>query len=279
MLRAVLAVLCFALLLAAAVGEVRAQMVHGQVLQLGTSIPLKDVSVSLRAEGRSMAQAVTDTSGGFRLQAPRVGDYTIVAERIGYTTVSSPLSVALREQVEVVLNMDVTAVPLAPLTVKGRSPYDLGFLAGYHERLERYGKVGGGRFITRDQINDRGALDVSDLLRDVARIGVNSDRLRGQYVTLRGGAGECHPRVYLNGTLTNRNDRAFVNEVVRPNELEGIEVYQGVAQLPPLYHDETGCGVILLWTHRGDGPGQRPFSWKRLLAALGLASAVVLLVK
>jgi hypothetical protein len=276
MLRAVLTVSFFALLLGAA-GDAQAQMIHGHVLQLGTRIPLKDVAVSLRdSDGRTMTSAVTDTAGAFRMQAPRMGSYTIMAERIGYTSVNSPISVALREQVEVVLNMDVTAVVLSPLEVKARSPYDLGFLAGYYERLERNA---GGRFITRDQIDHRGALDVSDLLRDAGRIGVYSDRLRGQYVTMRGGAGECTPRVYLNGTLANRNERAFVDEVVRPSDLEGVEIYHGVASLPPLYHDETGCGVILLWTHRGDGPGQRPFSWKRLAAALGLAGAVVLLIR
>jgi hypothetical protein len=256
-----------------------AQVVHGTVVQAGTSRPLQDVAVSLRQDGRVLAHSVTDTAGAFWLKGPRIGNYEIVAERIGYATVVSPLELQLSEQVEVSVQLDVAAVPLEPLTVKVRSYYDLGLLTEFYERMARHERLGMGRFITRDQIDERHALDVGDLLREFALVNVHRQRTTSAYVTLRGGtSGECHPRVYLNGTLANRNDRAYVDELVSPQDLEGVEIYRGLAQLPGMYHDASGCGVILLWTRRiADGEG-RPFSWKRLLGAVGAVGIVFFLI-
>lgn len=256
-----------------------AQVVHGKVVQAGTDRALQDVAVSLRQDGRVIVQSVTDTSGTFWVQAPRIGRYEIVAERIGYTTVKDALLLQLSEQVEVSLQLDVAAVPLEPVTVKVRSFYDLGMLTEFYERMARNERLGVGRFITRDQIDERQALDVGDLLREFAPVNVHRQRTSSAFVTLRGGiAGECHPRVYLNGTMANRNDRAYVDELVSPGDLEGVEIYRGLAQLPGIYHDVSGCGVILLWTRRiADGEG-RPFSWKRVVGALGAAGLILFVI-
>jgi hypothetical protein len=259
--------------------QAHAQVVHGTVVHAGSERPVQDVALFLRQDGRVVAQSVTDTTGTFWMKAPRIGTYEILAERIGFTAVSSPLELKLSEQVEVSLRLDVAAVPLEPLTVKVRSYYDLGLLTEFYERMARNERLGTGRFITRDQIDERRALDVSDLLRTFAPVNVHRQRAGLAYVTLRGGtAGECHPRVFLNGTLANRNDRAYVDELVSPHDLEGVEIYRGLAQLPGMYHDVTGCGVILLWTRRiADGEG-RPFSWKRILGAVGAAGLIFFLI-
>src|SRR5687767_9737758 len=261
------------------VAHAHAQVVHGTVVQAGTDRPLQEVAVTLRLDGRVLATSVTDTAGAFWLKGPRLGNYVIVAERIGYTTVSAPLVLQLSEQIEVSLQLDIAAVPLEPVTVKVRSFYDLGMLTEFYERMARNERLGQGRFITRDQIDERQALEVGDLLREFAPVNVHRQRTSSPYVTLRGGtAGECHPRVYLNGTLANRNDRAHIDEIVSPKDLEGVEIYRGLAQLPGMYHDVSGCGVILLWTRRiADGEG-RPFSWKRVVGAVGAIGIIFFLI-
>ena len=267
------------LLLVVGAGRAHAQVVHGKVVQLGTDQPLQDVAVSLQLDGRVVAQSVTDTAGAFWMKAPRLGTYDIVAERIGYTAVTSTLLLQLSEQVEVSLQLDVAAVALQPLTVKVRSFYDLGMLTEFYERMTRNERLGIGRFITRDQIEERRAVDVGDLLRDFAPVNVHRQRTSSAYVTLRGGtAGECHPRVFLNGTLANRNERAYIDELVSPSDLEGVEVYRGLAQLPGMYHDVSGCGVILLWTRRIAAGEGRPFSWKRIVGAVGAAGLIFFLI-
>jgi hypothetical protein len=267
------------LLLVVGAGRAHGQVVHGKVVQVGTDRPLQDVAVSLKLDGRVVAQSVTDTSGAFWMKAPRLGTYDIVAERIGYTAVTSTLLLQLSEQVEVSLQLDVAAVALQPLTVKVRSFYDLGMLTEFYERMMRNERLGIGRFITRDQIEERRAVDVGDLLRDFAPVNVHRQRTSSAYVTLRGGtAGECHPRVFLNGTLANRNERAYIDELVSPSDLEGVEIYRGLAQLPGMYHDVSGCGVILLWTRRIAAGEGRPFSWKRIVGAVGAAGLIFFLI-
>jgi hypothetical protein len=274
------------MLVACALGHsvpARSQVVHGVVLQAGSNQPLQDVAVSLRTpDQKHVSNAVTTAEGVFWLQAPKIGTYQIVAQRIGYaTSVSRPVVLKLSEQIEVSLALDIAPIQLDPVTVKARSFYDLGMLTGFYERMSLNEKRGIGRFITRDDIVERGPLDARGLFAVVPRVGVTNSVNRMPYVTFRGATyNECHPRVYLNGALANRGERAYIDELIRPDELEGVEIYQGLTDMPSEFYDGDGCGVILLWTRRvaSDGPG-RPFSWKRILFFTGAAAAVLFVVR
>jgi hypothetical protein len=68
-----------------------------------------------------------------------------------------------------------------------------------------------------------------------------------------------------------------VDETVRPYDLEGVEVYRGLTEMPGEFYDDQHCGVILLWTRR-DADGGRPFSLNRIVVALGAFLAVVFLL-
>ena len=219
------------------------------------------------------------------MTAPRLGFFTLSAERIGLAPLATPeLEVGLFEAVEVVLRMAHDAVPLEPLVVEARSAIDLGILAGYYERMDRHSKLGFGHILTRDQIADRQALDVADLLRDIPRVRVvaQGSGLSPRVVFL-GAGGECSPRVYVNGIHQNRGGAtgrsAVVDETVRPYDLEGVEVYRGVGEMPGEYFDDGHCGVILLWTRR-DAEGGRPSTRARIIAAgIGLALFALLVMR
>jgi hypothetical protein len=253
---------------------VTAQFVAGRVIDQQTMRGLDGVGLELRTDdGRRVGRAVTDSAGHFQMQSARIGMYTLVAERIGYRTVTAPLTVTLSEQVDIVLRMDPAALVLEPLTVEARTTRNIGPLAGYYERIQRNQRVGIGRFITRDYIDERQPFDVTDLLREVPRVNVQAGN-----VTFRRGAAvsACAPKVYIDGVLTNRRGPAAVDELVRPSDLEGVEVYQGAAQMPGEFFDNTGCGVIALWTRRTTDQG-RPFAWSRLFAAAGAVGLLMLL--
>jgi hypothetical protein len=260
-------------------GPAAAQLVTGQVLGAGTTEPVVDVTLTLRAaDGHVFAVTATDSAGNFRMHVARAGDYILTAERIGYTPVSSTVSVNLHEQVDVRITMDVAAVPLEPLTITARSYFDMGRLGEFYERMADNEKLGIGRFLTRDMIESRGAMEVSDLLRDFPRVLVLHQEGRGNHVAFRELRGECSPAIYIDGVISNRRERAFIDELVRPHDLEGVEIYHGLARLPGRYHDETGCGVVLLWTRReAAGPG-RPFSWKRILITTGALIGVYAII-
>jgi outer membrane cobalamin receptor len=165
--------------------------------------------------------------------------------------------------------MSETAVPLDPLTVRAREHFDLGPLSGYYERVQRHERMGFGHIMTRDELRERDALDVVDILREIPRIAIANTSGRGNHVMFRGGGtGQCTPKVYINGVHVNRNALAYIDELVRPTEIEGIEVYRGLTEMPGEFYDETHCGVILVWTRR-DAEGGRPFAWKRVLLTMG----------
>jgi len=77
-------------------------------------------------------------------------------------------------------------------------------------------------------------------------------------VALRGMSsmtGRCPYRVFMDGLLVVsdpfRGDQEWVRELVRPAEVEGIEVYTRPSQVPVQYGGaQGGCGVILIWTRR-----------------------------
>jgi hypothetical protein len=255
---------------------VEAQIVKGRVVMAGTQTPLVDVSVKLRAaDGRILASALTNDAGEFRLHSSRITEATILAERIGLQPITtSAVQVALSQVIDVQIEMSETAVPLDPLTVRAREHFDIGPLSGYFERVQRHERMGFGHVLTRDQVQERDAIDVADLLREVPRIAVVQAPGRGQHVMFRGGAqGQCTPRVYINGVYANRNSLAYIDELVRPSELEGIEIYRGLAEMPGEFYDDSHCGVILIWTRR-DAEGGRPFAWKRVLLTIGGIAAV-----
>jgi hypothetical protein len=279
-----LTVLSVFVVLAAWPAHADAQIVRGRVVRADTEQPLADVLVRLRfPDGRQAAAAETDSAGMFRMQAPRLGLFSLSAERIGMAPVSTgEVRLNLSEELEVELAMSEQPLPLDPLVVKGREGIDIGFLAGYYDRIDRNERLGTGHVLTRDRIEERAALDVADLLRELPGISVVQGARQVQSILFRGGArGECVPRVFINGIPQNRGgaagDLAVVDETVRPYDLEGLEVYRGVSEMPAEYYDDTRCGVILLWTRR-DADGGSPTTRRRILFALAGAVAFMLLL-
>jgi len=254
------------------------------VVLAGAEEPLGDVLVRLQfTDGRLAASALSDSGGAFSMTAPRLGLFTLSAERIGLAPVTtSEIELGLGEAVEVVLWMSEVAVPLEALVIEARSSVDLGILAGYYERMDRQRKLGFGHILTRDQIDERQAVDVADLLRDLPRVRILGQGFgRPPSVVFSGAGGECTPRVYIDGIHQNRGgaagSAAVVDETVRPYDLEGVEVYRGLGEMPGEFYDDRHCGVILLWTRR-DAEGGRPSTRMRIAAAAGALAVFVLLV-
>ncbi|MGH7460303.1 MAG: hypothetical protein ACREMA_04655 [Longimicrobiales bacterium] len=81
----------------------------------------------------------------------------------------------------------------------------------------------------------------------------------------------CELAVYLDGLpMSYREADALVN----PDDLEGVEIYRGIHEIPPEYHYREGCGVLLLWT-RTDARKSK-LTWPKL--ALGAALVGVVLI-
>jgi hypothetical protein len=67
----------------------------------------------------------------------------------------------------------------------------------------------------------------------------------------------CWPAVWLDGQLVHpgraggRDDPAYIDQLVHPVEIAGIEIYNSPASHPVQYNLYGACGVIVIWTRHG----------------------------
>lgn len=241
------------------------QTVVGVVRDAGTRDPLPDVQLSvLDSTGESRASALTDSVGLFFLSGMGPGTFTLRAERIGAQTVTTePVILNRNERIQVDIPLRAEAIELQRIVVQERRRIS-GRLAEYYDRLERGGRSGFGRIITREDLERMPFL--SSHLRMTPGLWVDGFGHQTNITMRGGGMGRCTPAILLDGLPIEASEI----DIVTPDQLEGVEIYRGM-HAPMQYTSRSSCGVILLWT-RVDGG--RPFTWKRMIAGLGAAAVL-----
>src|SRR5262249_26101003 len=111
---------------------------------------------------------------------------------------------------------------------------------------------GFGHFVTREQIEARNPSNLSDLMRLIPGTRLTQSRVGGTS-TLRfnratmGPGRDCPPQYWVDGIKS----WALNIDDIRPQDVEGIELYSGPSSLPPQFNTKEGstvCGVVLIWT-------------------------------
>lgn len=214
--------------------------------------------------------AITDSLGAFEVPGSPVAwgsnDISIRHQAFSDRTASDRVWVANpNETFDLVVALDIVPVALPEVGVQVESAK----LAaeGFYERREELS--GAGTFFTAAEITERSPRRMEDLLpRSIAgsglrrgpRSAVGSDPVTGAPVPAAtfGLAEEgqpCRPVFYLNGLRVGEVDApagvgSGLDQLVQPDEVEGIEIYESVARLPPEFSPIGAvCGVILIWTH------------------------------
>lgn len=228
----------------------------GRVMDDDTGQPVPGAQVEvLQGERRRAGRTVTDSSGTFTVALNRQGQYRMRASRVGYAEVTTPEVSVGAETVEVLVRIRTGSVLLAPLEVvatqrrTARSP-------ALAEALDRMERGTGGRFITSEQIRERGPFKLTDMLD---RAGVT---VSGTNVIIP--RTRCAPAVWVDGMLVSRSfngrgDGMVFSSVnmVDPSTVEIVEVYHGPSGMPPEWLAESRCGAIGIWTRRGDSVGRQ----------------------
>jgi hypothetical protein len=224
-----------------------AQTLRGRVAEGGSQDAMPDVIVSLLDEDANvLAQTETGPNGGFSLQAPGPGEYYVRAERLSYTTVTDGIFAFASEagEMSIVLFMLPQPTELEGIDVRIEREQVRRRLrsAGFYERAA----MGFGRHIGPDEIDRRPIFTFSDFLR-----GIPGVRFQDEAIQFSGGlTGTCSPNIYMDGAQVFQD--YGLTTLIQPEEVEGIEVYRGVAQTPMEWGGFNGsCGVILIWTKSG----------------------------
>lgn len=263
-------------ILALPVVPVHAQTITGVVLDVTTDRPLQNVQlIALDPDGASVDEALSNERGRFRLDLPGPGSYALSGTLIGYSTITSELLEFGEGDVTVEIRMNMEALTLDPIIVRGRARA-LGQVDRFYERMERRGRSGFGHFISREDIEGRAALVPTDLLRMAPGVRVVPARF-GSGAGLRMSGG-CIPAIYVDGMRINRPPvtGTSLDDMINTMDIEGIEVYRGASSQVEGYHDPRGCGLVLVWSRRGAADGG-PFSWTKLFIGLTLVGGLLLL--
>lgn len=257
-----------ALLLLLCAPSLSAQVqLHGRVIDNVSLQPVPAATVILQnANGRKLEQQTSNEAGAFVFQFTKESNVRLRVDHIGYPQALTPL-IPLGEystyQVEV--RLDSASVLLAPLEVVARSRSDRGpTLAGFDHRRT----TGVGWFATREEIQRDNPSLLTNYLSTVS--GVTLATSGGRRIIFMSRA-KCPAQIYIDGLLMNRqilqpgrrmtsrsNDYFSIDEAVSPGAVEGIELYQGISKVPSEFlSPESACGVVAIWTRRGEQP-QRP---------------------
>jgi hypothetical protein len=136
-------------------------------------------------------------------------------------------------------------VELEPVIIRG----DTSTVVAYGRMADffRRKRVGWGRFITRQDIEQANPFRVSDLLRTVPGVWVTYDLWGQPLFSFRrtlSRAARCMPAVYIDNMRMPAD--MSLDDWVMPHVVEGIEVYTSMATTPSEFYG--GCGAIVIWT-------------------------------
>ncbi|MGQ0702754.1 MAG: carboxypeptidase regulatory-like domain-containing protein [Gemmatimonadales bacterium] len=179
---------------------------------------------------------MTSSKGEFSLRNLTPGKYVIQASAIGFTKLSAEVEIREGEILEVAFEAQVEAVRLPELAVSESPRLPPEFM--------RRSTEGGGRYMSRAQIERRpGAATVADLLRQFPGVRLNCRRYPCTAEFTRT-TRSCPPAFFLDGIQTES-----ANIMMQPaREVDGIEVYSGLAETPPELKGRNNCGAFVVWT-------------------------------
>jgi hypothetical protein len=211
----------------------------------GAAVPYANVVID------NKSRVVADDSGRFSAAADSGRVLNLLVRRIGYAEQRATLAVVSDTTLQITLASAPRTLAAQQIVAASRlrSPENHGF---YRRLLQRETGVVAGYFITPEEIEQRRAYRATQVLEGVP--GVRMTRMGPSgvfWVAL--GVDRCPMSIYLDrvrlNSMANRAAPVFIDEIVSPNSLAGIEVYSSAVKAPPEFQPLNGtCGVILLWT-------------------------------
>lgn len=220
-------------------------------------------TVVAAADGRPLAGATVAIAGGPRTRTNVRGEWTLAGAPegtrmlevrfVGYYPARLPVDVAagappvrlaLPTLRAVLDTVKVVATPLNQRAVE----------------FEMRRRQGVGYFLSRADVARVHPIATSDLFNvipgfEMQQDGETPDRVIVSRRTHHFGKSiRCSPAIWINGVYFPRFSASEIDELVRPEELVGIEVYSE-ASVPPQYrplgtdaNNQGSCGSILIWT-------------------------------
>lgn len=233
-------------------------LVRGLLLDAEGDAPVESGTVVISANrGRWQRAVQTDSAGAFAFQDVAPGPYRLRASRVGYRPIVGEMGVGADSVVEVVMRLARQTVVLEPVTVVTRAQRRVSpQLQGFFARMQH----GVGRFITREEIESRHPVRVTDLLRNLPNLRPNPPRsgAGGSTMTMGTTGDRCSVVFFVDRMRVNQpmvgggRGGLAIDDYVQPDEIVGIEIYRGESDTPAEFVTRwVQCGTVVIWTRRG----------------------------
>ena len=183
---------------------------------------------------------VTNVDGRFALDSLPAGTGTLEAQYLGFEPVRKVVDLASvrTDSVRIVMSKAVRVLSAVQVTSKRG-------LLRYQEFDERR-KTGTGHYYTGADVAKTDPLLLSDFFYRVPGIRVQPvSGVDFELLSTQGGGMNnlCSPAVWINNVPIQQGG---LNQLVQPNEVVGIEVYN--AATAPQRYKAGECGVVIIWT-------------------------------
>jgi len=221
-------------------GGARAATLEGTVFDpSGQVVP--GARVSLLESLAVRAERQTDSRGAYKFEGLRSGAYRLVANAPGFSTSTVAVEVAENQTRIAHLHLELSAVAqqvVVSASLGGALVPQIGSSVSV---------------VTRQEMDDRGAQSVLEVLRGVPGVEVNQTGRRGGVtgVFIRGGNSNYN-LVMMDGIQMNQFGGDFDFAALPADGVDHVEVTRGPESA--LYGSNAVTGVINIVTRRGEGP-------------------------
>ena len=192
----------------------------------------------------STGQDTTARDGRWALADLPAGTHTLEARVIGWVPQRIPVDLVSGRTDTIVITLAERVATLDRVTIVGQRQTGSA-LEGFVKRRRQ----GMGRFLTQNQIQDRAAFSVGDLLRGIPGVRIENNMF-DQAIYVR----NCMPNVWVDGQYLS-DGATSLSFLVRPEEVAGVEVYSSLSATPAEFQRMAqgsamgaGCGSIVVWT-------------------------------
>lgn len=225
---------------------------HGTAVVVGHIVDDKGAPIAhadVQLEG-SNVRGTTSDSGTFALRDLPAGSQTIQVRKVGFAATDTALMLSSRSPVQLEWRVHPAPVTLNTVNVKAIREAAL-VKVGFEQRRKR----GIGHYLTEDEVHNRGGMVLSDLMRTMPGLIVRQTR-NGQ-VILQGRGTQIQNRgcvVYLlDRTPIADRPLGSIDDIVKPDDIIGLEVYQPAESPADVVIAPPNCAVVVIWTRATSG--------------------------
>lgn len=218
---------------------------RGQVTDsLGLPVPFAEIAVL----GTGL-RVVADSEGLFRIAAVPAGLHPVIVRSIGW----KPLFFLIRieDNQERVGRIGLAPAPqrLPDLVVQGgrfAKPPEYAFTHRYDDFFRRR-RIRSGTFRLRGDPRFTSAFDTADLLIGIpgVRVSFGEGGATVSFARCQGAGSKV--AVWIDGARVMTNDHNEALHYLRASDVEAIEIYRGVGQIPGEFLEDS-CAAIVIWT-------------------------------